>query len=69
MHRFLRKSTLYINDLSNSEQFNSRCFDYAYQIVESAISLGKQEDDMYLFNPSSVICLINRKTDFLWERI
>ena len=35
IHRFLCKSALYMNDCSNSEQFNSICLDYAYQFVES----------------------------------
>ena len=34
---FFCKSTLYINGLSNSEQFDSMCLDYVYQIVGSVI--------------------------------
>ena len=44
--RFLHKSTLYINGFCNSEQFDSICLDYAYQLVESVVSHGKYEDNM-----------------------
>ena len=35
--RFLHKATLSINGFCNSEQFDSICLDYAYQIVVSTI--------------------------------
>ena len=41
--RFLHKSTLSINGFCNSEQFDSICLDYAYQLVESVLSNGKYE--------------------------
>ena len=41
--RFLYKSTLSINGFCNSEQFDSICLDYAYQLVESVLSHGKYE--------------------------
>ena len=57
IHSFLRESTLYIlNSFYNSEQFDSICSDYAYQLVESVVSHGKYEDKVYLFNSSTVIC-------------
>ena len=43
---FLHKCTLYINGFCNSEQFDSICLDYAYQLVESVVSHGKYEDNM-----------------------
>ena len=46
IHPFLRKCTLYINGFSNSDQFDSICLDYAYQIVKSVVSHGKYEDNM-----------------------
>ena len=39
--RFLHKSTLYIKGFCNSEQFNSICLDYAYQLDKSVVSHGK----------------------------
>ena len=45
-HRFLRKSTLYINGFCNSEQFDSICLDYVHQLVESVVAHGKYEDNM-----------------------
>ena len=50
VHRFLRKSTLYINGLSNSEKFDLICLDYAYQIAKSVISHRKHKDNKYIFN-------------------
>ena len=41
--RFLHKSTLSINGFCNSQQFDSICLDYAYQLVESVLSYGKYE--------------------------
>ena len=35
IHYFFRKSTLYINGFSNSDQFDLICLDYTYQLVES----------------------------------
>ena len=45
--RFLHKSTLYINGLSNTEQFDSTFLDYAYQIVELVTSLEKHKENKY----------------------
>ena len=45
-HRFLHKSTVYINGFYNSEQFDSICLDYVYQLAESVVSHGKYEDNM-----------------------
>ena len=56
IHSFLRESTLYINGFYNSEQFDSICLGYAYELIESVVSHGKYEDKMYLFNCSTVIC-------------
>ena len=47
-HHFFRKSTLYINGFSNSEQFDSIYLDYAYQLVESVVTHGKYENNMHL---------------------
>ena len=41
--RFFHKSTLSINGFCNSEQFDSICLDYAYQLVDSVLSHGKYE--------------------------
>ena len=41
--RFLHKSTLYINGFCKSEQFDSICLDYGYQLVKSVLSHGKYE--------------------------
>ena len=46
IHRSFRKSTLYISGFPNSEQFDSICLDYAYQLVESVVSHCKYEDNM-----------------------
>ena len=56
IHRFFLKSTLYINGFCNSEQLDSICLDYGYQLVESVVSHGEYEDNMKLFNSSSVVC-------------
>ena len=65
IHRFFRKSTLYINGFSNSKQFDSICLDYAYQLVESVVTHGKYEDNMHLFNSSSAVCYIGSKRFFM----
>ena len=65
IHRFFRKSTLYVNGFSNSDQFDSICLDYAYQLVESVVSHGKYEDSMHLFNSSSVVCYRGSKQFFM----
>ena len=45
IHHFFRKSTLNIDRFSNSEQFDSICLDYVYQLVESVVSHGEYEDN------------------------
>ena len=45
IYRFFYKPTLYINGYSNSEEFETICLDYAYQVVESVVSSGKYEDN------------------------
>ena len=65
IHRFFRKSTLYINGFSNSKQFDSICLDYAYQLVESVVTHGKYEDNMHLFNSSSAVYYIGSKWFFM----
>ena len=65
IHRFFRKSTLYMNGFSNSKQFDSICLDYAYQLVESVVTHGKYEDNMHLFNSSSAVCYIGNKRLFI----
>ena len=65
MYYFSRQPTLYINGFRNSEQFDSICLDYAYQLVESVVSHGKYEDNMYLFNSSNVVCYIGSKRFFM----
>ena len=34
IYHFFRKSTLHVNGFSNSDQFESICLDYAYQLVD-----------------------------------
>ena len=65
IHRFFRKSTLYINCFSNSELFALIYLDHAYQLVESVVTHGKYEDNMHLFNSSSVVCYIGSKQFFV----
>ena len=48
MNRFLRKSTLYINDFSNNEQFDTIYLDYAYELVESVVSHGRYGNNKFL---------------------
>ena len=50
---------------SNSEQFDSICLDYAYQLVESVVSHGKYVDNMHLFNSTSVVCYASSKRFFM----
>ena len=59
-----KQTKLYLNCPANSEQFDSICLYYAYQLVESVIFLGKYENNLYHFNPSSVICKISSKQFF-----
>ena len=56
IHHFFRKSTLYMNDFSNSDQFHSICLDYAFQLVESVVTHDKYENNLHLFNSSSAVC-------------
>ena len=65
IHHFFRRSILYINGFSNSDQFDSICLDYAYQLVESVVTQGKYEDNMHLCNSSSVVCYIGNKRLFM----
>ena len=62
--RFFRKSTLYINGFSN-RKFESMSLDYAYQLVESVVIHGEYEDNLHLFNSSSVVCYISSKRFFM----
>ena len=65
IYRFFRKPTLYINGYSNSEQFDSICLDYAYQLVESVVFHGKYEDNTYPFNSSNAVCYIGSRRFFM----
>ena len=65
IHHFFHKSTLYMNGFSNSDQFDSICLDYAFQLVESVITHCKYEDNMHLFNSSSAVCYIGNKRLFM----
>ena len=65
IHHFFHKSTLYMNGFSNSDQFDSICLDYAFQLVESVITHCKYEDNMHLFNSSSAVCYIGNKRLFI----
>ena len=65
IHRFYRKSMLYINGFSKSEQFDSIRLDSAYQLVESVVTHGKYEDNMHLFNSSGIVCYIGSKRFFM----
>ena len=65
IYHFFRKSTLYINGFSNSDQFDSICLDHAYQFVESVVTQGKYEYNIHLFNSSNIVCYIGNKRLFL----
>ena len=56
---------LYINGFSKSEEFDSIRLDSAYQLVESVVTHGKYEDNMHLFNSSSIVCYIGSKRFFV----
>ena len=64
-HHFFGKSTLYINGFSNSDRFDLICLDYAYKLVEAVVAQGKYEDNMHLFDSSSVVCYVGNKRLFM----
>ena len=57
--RFLLKCTLYINGFYNSEQFDSICLDYVYQLYQLVKSVE------YLTVNMKIICRITLQVQFV----